>query len=157
MTKKILLPVFLFIAMIANAQSVYNFETENSAYVNLTGSTSLNNGAVWDDPGYTIPLDFTFSLGTYTFDTIYILEWSVGGVLSSNPIDGGIVPILVPIGQDLIDLGFNSGVSQSNISYKTEGTAGNKILKIEWNNVGFFCRFHRKRFYELSTLDVRGQ
>ncbi len=138
MIKKLLLPAFLFLVIISNAQSVYNFQTENIPYENLTGSTSLNNGAVWDDPGYTIPLGFNFSFGTYNFDTIYILEWSVGGVLSSNPVDGGIVPLFVPIGQDLIDLGFTSGVSQSNISYITEGVSGSKILKIEWNNVGFF-------------------
>ncbi len=135
---KLLLPAFVLFLYVANAQSVYNFETENSTYVNLTGSTSLNNGDVWDDPGYTIPLGFNFSFGTYTFSTIYILEWSVGGVLSSDPVDGGIVPLFVPIGQDLIDLGFSSGISQSNISYKTEGTAGSRILKIEWNNVGFY-------------------
>lgn len=138
MIKKLLFPAFLFLVIISNAQSVYNFQAENNTYVNLTGSTSLNNGAVWDDPGYTIPLGFSFDFGTYTFNTIYILEWSVGGVLSSNPVDGGIVPLFVPIGQDLIDLGYTSGVSQSNISYKTEGASGSKILKIEWNNVGFF-------------------
>jgi hypothetical protein len=138
MKKLLLMPAFLLFTLFANAQSVYNFETENSTYQNLTGSTSLNNGAVWDDPGYTIPLGFSFEFGTYSFSTIYILEWSVGGVLSSNPVDGGIVPLFVPIGQDLIDLGYSSGVSQSNISYKTEGVAGSRILKIEWNNVGFF-------------------
>tara|TARA_R110002020_G_scaffold312810_3_gene528192 strand:+ start:1649 stop:2620 length:972 start_codon:yes stop_codon:yes gene_type:complete len=135
---KLLLPVFLLFLLVANAQSVYNFETENNTYVNLTGSTSLNDGSIWDDPGYTIPIGFSFSFGTYTFNTIYILEWSVGGVLSSSPVDGGIVPLFVPMGQDLIDLGFSSGVSQSNISYKTEGASGSRILKIEWNNVGFY-------------------
>jgi len=138
MAKNLLFTAFLLFGIVANAQSNYNFETENITYSNLTGSTSLNNGEVWDDPGYTIPLGFSFNFGTYTFSTIYILEWSVGGVLSSNPIDGGIVPLFVPMGQDLIDLGFTSGVSESNISYKTEGAAGSRILKIEWNNVGFW-------------------
>ena len=138
MIKKLLVCIFLFFGIFTNAQSIYEFETENSAYQNLTGSISLNNGEVWDDPGFTIPIGFNFNFGTYTFSTIYILEWSVGGVLSSSPVDGGIVPLFVPIGQDLIDLGFTSGVSQSNISYKTEGASGDKILKIEWNNVGFF-------------------
>ncbi|PHR10804.1 MAG: hypothetical protein COA40_13180 [Aequorivita sp.] len=135
---KLLLPVFLLFLLVANAQSVYNFETENSTYVNLTGSTSLNNGAVWDDPGFTIPLGFSFNIATYTFDTIYILGWSTGGLVSSNPVDGDIIPIFNPIAQDIIDLGFDSGISESNISYKTEGAAGSRILKLEWNNVGFF-------------------
>jgi hypothetical protein len=122
----------------SNAQSVYTFEVENIPYQDLTGSTSLNNGVVWDDPGFTIPLGFSFNIATYTFNTIYILEWSIGGVVSSDPVDGNIIPIFSPIAQDIIDLGFSSGISQSNISYKTEGVAGSRILKLEWNNVGFF-------------------
>jgi hypothetical protein len=137
MKKKLLLPLLLLFIIFANAQSVYEFETENSTYTNLTGSTSLNNGAVWDDPGYTIPLGFNFTISTHTFSTIYIVDWSFGGELSNNPIDSGILTLISPIGQDIADLGFNSGISQSNISYKTEGSPGNKILKIEWNNIGF--------------------
>jgi len=156
MIKKLLLPAFLFVAMIVNAQSVYNFETENSAYVNLTGSTSLNNGAVWDDPGYTIPLGFSFNIATYTFDTIYILGWSTGGLVSSNPVDGDIIPIFNPIAQDIIDLGFDSGISESNISYKTEGAAGSRILKLEWNNVGFFGDSTRDDFMNLQLWLYEG-
>ncbi|SRX74577.1 T9SS type A sorting domain-containing protein [Aequorivita antarctica] len=137
--KKIkLLIAFVFYTLFINAQSVYNFEAENIPYQNLTGSTSLNNGVVWDDPEYTIPLGFSFNIATYTFDTIYILGWSTGGLVSSNPVDGDIIPIFNPIAQDIIDLGFDSGISESNISYKTEGAAGSRILKLEWNNVGFF-------------------
>lgn len=137
MMKKLLLVLFLFSIIAINGQSVYDFEAENISYEDLTESTSLNNGSVWDDPGYTIPLGFSFNLGSYDFDTIYILEWSVGGYLSSDPVYGDIVPLLAPVGQNLIDLGYASGVSQSNISYKTEGATGSQILKIEWNNVGF--------------------
>lgn len=138
MKKFILLYGFLLFINIMNAQSVYNFETNNSPYQNLSGSTSLNNGVIWDDPGFTIPLGFNFNIASYTFDTVYILEWSIGGVVSSNPVDGDIIPIFPVIAQDIIDLGYSNGVSQSNISYKTEGTEGNRILKLEWNNVGFF-------------------
>ena len=45
-------------------------------------------------------------------------------------------------GVDIIDRGFNfvgdTAVSQSNISYQLVGMEGSRILKIEWNNVGFF-------------------
>ncbi|WP_313111607.1 hypothetical protein [Aequorivita sediminis] len=50
MIKKLLLTLLLLCAIFSNAQSVYEFETENIAYQNLVGSTSLNNGDVWDDP-----------------------------------------------------------------------------------------------------------
>ncbi|SRX52749.1 T9SS type A sorting domain-containing protein [Aequorivita sp. CIP111184] len=137
MIKKLLLPLFLLCAIFINAQSVYEFETENIAYQNLVGSTSLNNGEVWDDPGYTIPLGFNFTISSHTFDIIYIVEWSFGGELSNEQIDSGILTLISPIAQDIADLGLGSGISQSNISYKTEGSPGNKILKIEWNNIGF--------------------
>jgi hypothetical protein len=121
-----------------NAQSIYEFETENTAYQNLVGSTSLNNGDVWDDPAYTIPMGFDFKISSHTFSTIYIVGWSVGGVLSSSPLDNGTFPAFLPIGQDIESrIDFN-GISTSPISYITEGSVGNRILKIEWNNVGFY-------------------
>lgn len=137
-TKLLLLVFIISTGFLLNAQNDYNFNVANETYQNLTGSTSLNNGQVWDDPGYVIPLGFNFQMGPHNFNTIYIVDWSVGGVLSSSAVDSGILPLLVPIAQDIIDLGFGSGVSQSPISYKTEGAAGSQILKIEWNNVGFF-------------------
>lgn len=138
MKRTFLLSVFLLFINVINAQSVYNFEVANIPYLDLTGSTSLNNGVVWDDPGYTIPLGFSFNISTYTFDTVYILDWSTGSIVSSNPVDGDVIPIFSPITQDIIDLGYGAGISESNISYKTEGTAGSRIFKLEWNNVGFF-------------------
>jgi len=119
------------------AQSVYDFETENMSYQDLTGSISLNNGQIWDDPAYTIPIGFDFQLGAFNFDTIYIVEWGLGGDLSSTPNDSGILPIIVPIGQDIYSREDLNGNSISPISYKLEGTIGNQILKIEWKNVGF--------------------
>jgi len=119
------------------AQSVYNFETENIPYQDLTGSTSLNNGQIWDDPAYTIPIGFDFQLGTFNFDTIYIVEWGVGGALSSTPNDTGVLPLIIPIGQDIYSREDINGISISPISYKLEGTVGNQILIIEWKNVGF--------------------
>lgn len=137
MKQKLLLLVFLYMGVFMNAQSVYEFHTENIPYQNLVGSTSLNNGNVWDDPAYAIPVGFEFHISTHTFSTIYIVEWNIGAVLSSRPDDNGVQPLFIPVGQDIIDLGFGTGTSQSNISYITEGAAGSQILKIEWKNVGF--------------------
>lgn len=136
---KIKLTLFLFLSMgfIINAQHNYNFTVSNEPYNDLVDSTSLNNGQIWDDPGYAIPIGFDFQIGPHIFNTIHIVDWSVGGVLSSNANDVGVAPLLSPIAQDIIDLGFWGGTSQSNVSYKTEGTIGSQILKIEWNNAGF--------------------
>ncbi len=137
--KKILLSVFLFCSLCVNAQSSYNFETENLPYENLTGSISLNNGDVWDDPNYVIPLAFSFMVGSTAINTIYIHEDGLGGGLSTTQSGSGNgIGLLYPIAQDLVDLGFFTESSVSPISYKTIGTAGNFITIIEWKNVGFF-------------------
>ncbi|WP_026452619.1 T9SS type A sorting domain-containing protein [Aequorivita capsosiphonis] len=139
MIKKILLPVFLFYGVLINAQSVYEFQTENIAYQNLVESTSLNNGDVWDDPAYTISLGFDFILGGITYNTIYFPADGLGAELTTFPaLEFGTTAVIVPIGQDMVDLGETTGVSLSPISYKIEGSAGNKILKIQWSNAGFY-------------------
>lgn len=119
------------------SQSTYDFSVSNQPYVNLSGSTSLNNGNLWDDDEFTIPIGFDFTISTHTFNTIYIVEWSAGGVLSSSPLDTGVLPVFVPIGQDIVSR-FDANGSTSPLSYKLEGIIGSRVLKIEWNNLGFF-------------------
>lgn len=131
---------FLFIATgILNAQNCdYDFSVSNENYQNLTNAISLNNGNVWDDPAYAIPIGFDFEVCGHVYTTIYIPDTGTGGSLFSEPTPQGVLSIIMPFGQDIIDKGYTSGTSQSPLSYKIEGTSGNQILKIEWNNVGFF-------------------
>ncbi|MCF6307727.1 MAG: T9SS type A sorting domain-containing protein [Flavobacteriaceae bacterium] len=135
--RHITLVVFLFIIE-TNAQSVYNFETENLTYQDLTGSISLNNGEYWDDPEFIIPFGFDFQISSFLFDTIYVIEFGPGGILSSSNNDTGILPIFAPITQDIESREDVKGNSTSPISYKVEGVAGSQILKIEWKNFGFY-------------------
>jgi len=135
--KKILLTGLLLSLFTVNAQ-VYTFNAFNEPYQDLVNSTSLNDGEVWDDPEYQISIGFDFTISTHTFNTIYIVDWTAGGELSTNVNETGVLPIMSPIGQDIVDRGDGTSVSQSNISYKTEGDVGSRILKIEWNNAGFW-------------------
>jgi len=137
MKTKLTILLFLTVSCYLTAQFSYDFNVSSKPYNDLVEGTSLNNGQIWDDPGYAVPIGFDFQIGPYIFNTIYIVDWSVGGVLSSKANDVGVASLLSPIAQDIIDLGFWGGASQSNLSYKTEGTIGNQILKIEWNNAGF--------------------
>jgi hypothetical protein len=140
MKTKLLLFVLLSTGFLINAQNGYNFSVTNEPYNNLVGSTSLNNGQIWDDLGYAVPIGFDFQISAQVFSTIYFPDFGLGGTLSNvfDEDDEDAFALIIPIGQDLIDLGYGIGGSQSNLSYKTEGTAGSQILKIEWNNVGFF-------------------
>jgi len=136
--KKITLIILLLMGMLAFAQTNYNFSFDNQPYQHLTDPVSLNNGQIWDDPEFAIPLGFDFHIGEHTFDTVYIVEWGLGGILSNTPNDTGIGVELAPMWQDLIDLGYESGSSLSEIAYQTEGSPGNRITKIEWKNAGFW-------------------
>lgn len=139
---KLTLNIFTFICLTtgigAQAQSVYEFSVSTNPYENLTDPISLNNNMVWDDPEFEIPLGFNFQLGPHIFNTLYIVEWGLGALLSNTTDEDGIGSIIFPVGQDIIDLGDGSGISESPISYKIEGAPGSQIAKIEWNNVGFF-------------------
>lgn len=138
MDRKLFLLIFLLFAIFGNAQSIFTFEVENIPYQNLVETTSLNNGDIWDDPSYTIPMGFEFTISTHTFSTIYVVGWSVGGVLSSSSQGFGITPLFMPIAQDIRSKETSYGTSISPISYKTDGAAGNRIFKIEWQNFGFW-------------------
>lgn len=136
--KKITILAFLGIILYSNAQTNYNFSYFNESYQDLTDAVSLNNGQVWDDPEYTIPFGFDFRISDFLFDTIHIVEWGAGGTLSTSIDYSGLGTEITPIWQDLIDLGHHTGTSASEISYKVEGAEGNKIVKIEWNDAGFW-------------------
>jgi len=140
---------FLFVsALIAltlslNAQT-YSFSVSNGTYTDLVGSTSLNNGMTWDDPNFAIPIGFNFQLFDSTITTLYFSDWGLGGELSPNMSYSSMDKLLIPFGSDVIDRGYNLIVgnptanSLSNLSYLVDGTPGSQILKMEWNNVGFY-------------------
>ena len=135
--KKLLLICILFLQNGIQAQG-YTFTVTTSNYNNLTGNTSLNNGAVWDDPAFTFPIGFNFMLYNTTFNSAYIHPDGGGGTVTQAPIPSNTMPTLIPFSADLIDRGFITSTSLSNLSYKLDGAVGTRILKIEWNNAGFF-------------------
>jgi len=116
----------------------YTFNSYSETYQDLNNSTSLNNNDVWDDPDYIIPIGFDFQFFDTISDTIYISSAGVGGFLTFNNSQSVNSPMLIAYGADIIDRGFNNQISISNISYELTGTSGNQILKIEWQNVGFY-------------------
>ena len=55
-----LLFIVTFIANAIGAQQSYYFGQYQDAYEPLTDSISLNQGQIWDDPTYNVPLGFNF-------------------------------------------------------------------------------------------------
>ncbi len=143
MKKNLLLITFAMILSLAHSQD-YNFSVTNGTYSNLTESTSLNNGMTWDDPQFQVPIGFSFEYFNTAITELFISGWGYGGELTTSESAEGTAPYLSPFGSDLIDRGYDffldtiTSGSLSNISYKLDGTAGSRVLKIEWNNAGFF-------------------
>ena len=118
------------------SQSVnYYFEQFTHTYSNLSNPISINNGEVWDDPDYGIPIGFDFSIFNHTTDSLFF-----GGGLGGSILDTTLNNIIYASGADLADRAYNmnSNTSLSPISYQTNGELGKKILKIEWQNAGFY-------------------
>ena len=138
-----LLTLLLCLFTFSLQAQTYNFESDKGVYTNLVGSTSLNNGQVWDDPTLVIPFGFNFLFFDQEINTAVISDFGLGGFLfATNPNDPNVAMILLPYGADIIDRGFTfpdgTGTSESNISYLIDGEPGSRILKVEWNNVGFY-------------------
>ncbi len=99
----------------------------------------------WDDPEYIIPIGFEFDFFDISINELYF--YGLGAALTNTFAPAGIFPLLVPFGSDIIDRAYDMDIyeptpeSLSNISYKLEGLEGSRILKIEWNNVGFYYEY----------------
>ncbi|KOS07295.1 hypothetical protein AM493_15545 [Flavobacterium akiainvivens] len=136
--------ITLFLAMALgslsmNAQNDYIFSALNGqTYTELTGDTSINNGQTWDWDyfgEFTIPFTFTIAgqpVDRFAFDDDYFLFLEPG---ADPDIDEGLFAI-IPTNIYLQDRTYNTGTSSSPLSYKVEGEAPNRILKIQAKNVG---------------------
>lgn len=133
--KKITLVLGLLLATITtNAQNFYTFTKSTATYTDLVGATSMTNGVVWDVDDYgpvTMPFPiyvFGQTYNTVTFDDDFFLLENTNQTSAAYmfPVDGYIM-----------DRNFSgTGASLSPISYKIEGTTGNRILKLEVKNAG---------------------
>lgn len=140
---KNLLLGFLLISGSLFAQEIeYSFEQFSSQYSDLTSPISINNGEIWDDPEYVVPLDFEFKLFNSTISALTFID-GFGADLFSVDSTKAIWTITADItdrayleddeGENLGELG-----SSSPISYINEGEPGERIFKLQWKNAGFY-------------------
>ncbi|MDY0026768.1 MAG: T9SS type A sorting domain-containing protein [Lentimicrobium sp.] len=135
--KTVIITLFALMCSIAPLRSqTYSFQATTAPYANLTNPISLNNGEVWVFPDYTIPIGFNFWYFHEYIDTLYFFEESAA-MLSTSNVEGGFHKLIFPFGAMLIDRGYGTSQSLSPLSYELSGELGNRILKIEWQNVGF--------------------
>ena len=111
----------------------YLFTTYSSTFTPLEEGVSLDEGMVWDDPTWTLPMGFTFYTANDTLTTLFVGELgaSVFGLQ-----DGSLNDLFLPSLDDICNA--NDTLLVSPVSYVVEGPPGNQICKIEWLNVGFY-------------------
>lgn len=111
----------------------YAFTNYSSSFTPLEEATSLDGGAIWDDPTWTVPLGFTFYTANDTITTLYVgeLGTTVYGIQ-----DDSLSDIFLPYFDDIANADNDTLVSP--VSYVVEGPPGFQICKIEWLNVGFY-------------------
>jgi hypothetical protein len=128
----------------------YDFEVETAPYIDLTDAISLNEGEIWDDPGYIVVPPFPFNcMGV---GVASLITGGLGGALIALDEDpqSSLVAYISPFDVDLMDRGSLAGnQSLSPISYKVSGATGSRILVIEWKNAGFYNEYD-----ELETMDM---
>ena len=143
MKSKIVMCVLLLnIYLIGFSQpNSYTITTFSEVYADIENPVSLNNGEVWENPEYTIPLGFDFLFFDQYIDTLYFFFEGAGCILSDLNQEGGNHKLIIPFGSSLLDRGYESGISQSPLSYSISGVEGGKIAKIEWKNAGFYGEY----------------
>jgi len=128
----------------------YDFKYFIEDYQNIDAdqSTILLKSQEWNwspfNNQYYIPIGFTFRIEESTYDSIFISpQGFVNFFQNCNANESGqiVPPILYVYFSDFDDRGWWIGDGETpmtTIHYLTEGEIGNRIFKIEWNNVGFF-------------------
>lgn len=123
----------------SSAVFTYTLTTLSDTYAELTGATSINNGEIWDDPDYIVPIEFPFELNGNPITTLQFQ--GTGALLASATADPDIFTAVFPFEMDLIDRGASDTASLSPLSYLVEGSPGSRILKIEWKNAGSYSEY----------------
>lgn len=138
MKKITFLFLFSLCALSIQAQNYYTVSTSQQTYTNLENSTSLNNNQVWVYDQYgpvNIPFNFSIAgkvVNKFLFEDDYFALVTPNGNYEQGT---GVYYINITSGY-LQDRTFSTGTSSSPISYKIEGTTGNRILKLEIKNAG---------------------
>lgn len=124
-----------------NASSInYQFTLDNAVYVPLSNATVLTDSTGWDDPNFSITLPFSITIGGVTGSEVDFD--GLGGLLAMYDGSGAQqVGILAPFDCDIIDRGYDSSITLSPISYRIDGSAPNRIFKLEWKEAGSYGEY----------------
>ncbi len=134
---------------LATAQFPYSASVFEETYTPLTNPVSLGIDVGWDDPEVEIPLPFEVSIGEDD-DIVTVLQISGTGEMLMGLSASAALNILWPISLDVMDIGAVEIEEESHIQYEVTGTSPNRILKVEWDEVGLY-----EEISELGTTTMR--
>lgn len=125
--KKTLLILCIGFTLASNAQNYTFSKVTGSSYFSLSGATILFNNN-WSEFEVGIKMPFNFKYwGANLGDSIFLDNW---GSLS---VDNNYTGEIAFLGEEMV----SRGAGKTSINYIVEGAAPNRILKIEYKNVGF--------------------
>ncbi len=138
---------FLFcfsVSLITYGQILQSFQFNmfNASYQPITGSATQANPTnyAWDDEFYHMPIGFDFNFRGVDYDSIWFDTFSLL-VFGVHPDTFALERNFFAANYaDYTDRNYytNDTTSISPILYRTEGTPGNRIFRIEMKNVGFY-------------------
>lgn len=148
--KKITLLAFVLLSTICSkAQNSYTFSASQGTYTDLVNPTSLNNNQFWDwDEFGPVALPFSFSVFNNTFSHFMFSDDDFVLLDSSSLDNMESYTVLKPLVAFIQDRDITENGSLSPISYKTEGTTGSRIFKMEIKNAGL-----EEEYWENETLN----
>ncbi|WP_448606109.1 T9SS type A sorting domain-containing protein [Paenimyroides ceti] len=128
----ILFALCLLITQSNAQQQLYTFSAFQQDYTDLVSPISVNNGQVWKSNGFgSFQVPFSFEIAGNNIAQFFFIDDNFFFMTDTSD-----MYLMTVSGIDIQDKNYAQGVSQSPISYKVEGTSGNRILKIEVKNAG---------------------
>jgi hypothetical protein len=117
------------------------FTQSTKPYTSLTGATIAIASFDWDDPAVAIPLPFSFELlgRNFSGNMFMSADISIAGFTNTSN-SSATTNCIFGMFHDIRNrnnANFPNGANNSEIRYRTDSTAGNRILKVELANIGF--------------------
>jgi Secretion system C-terminal sorting domain len=149
MKKLILFTLAAFTTLFATTlKAQYTFTSYSSPYENLSNTTALfPNTLNWDDDFQKLGLPFPVIINGQPYDSVMVETngslYFFNDFLDIDNIESETDTLMavMPFGEFLSENSATDLVARfdnSPISYKLEGAAPNRILKIEWREAGFY-------------------
>ena len=127
--------LLLLAATSMQAQFPYTLTYSDEPYVNFTDGTAAVS-EVWDDPNFTVPIGFDFVMFGETVTSL--TQLGLGAALATSEDYYAVNTYFLPYTSDIIDTGDISGEQESTITYKTTGSAPNRVFHLQWAECGFY-------------------